>query len=215
MTKNEYLESNRGLPYSQIIAEQPQDTIVGSIRGDNLRNVVDILAKGLQFRLDNAEPSPLRTALLTVFKYLLLPDYAINLSLPENIGLLEKAVNVGLVEPTERDQFIALASYTKPRFNLSIADCVDYFGTGGPLEAICVSGGNRYRLDITNDMPEPQFVRIEYSLKIEDLQGPWILAAQVYVPNKGAHAGFCGFVPAGATIRAQGTYPIEGQVRVM
>lgn len=79
MTKSEYLESQRGKTYSVVVAEQPMETVVGSIRGNNLRDVVAILAAGLQYRLDTmtlpAEAEPLRAALLTAFKYMTLPDY--------------------------------------------------------------------------------------------------------------------------------------------
>lgn len=124
MTKNEYIASQLALgkTHSQIIAEQPMVDVVGSIRGENLRNVVAILAGGLQFRLDTAPESPIRTALLTAFKYMMLPDYAINLSLPENAGLLENAVQVGLVSSDERDQFFALATYKKPLYEISQSD---------------------------------------------------------------------------------------------
>ena len=122
MTKEEYLASRAGELHSVIIATQPTVGVIGSIRGDNLRNVVAILAAGLQFRLDTAPDSPLRTALLTAFKYRALPDYAINLSLSENAGLLAMAVQAGIVTPEERDQFFALATYHVPVHNITSAD---------------------------------------------------------------------------------------------
>lgn len=124
VNKSEYLESRKGELHSVIIASQPTEKVVGSIRGDNLRNVVAILAAGLQYRLDTAQDSPLRTALLTAFKYMTLPDYAINLSLPENVGLLGMAVQAGIVTPEERDQFFSLATYETPVYNITAADFV-------------------------------------------------------------------------------------------
>ncbi len=161
MTKEQYLESLRGQPYSVIVANQPMINIVGSIRGDNLRNVVDILAKGLQDRIDFAPHSSTRTALIVVFKYLGLENYQINLSIPENIGLLQLAVNENLVTPTEYAQFLALATYQKPEFDITVADCVEYFGGVGDWMIITQLPTSRLQLKLDSDMPEETLVRIE------------------------------------------------------
>lgn len=126
MTKQDYINSQLALgkTHSQIIAEQPTVKIIGSIRGDNLRNVVAILAGGLQYRLDNAPDSPVKTALLTAFRYMSLPEYAINLSIKENADLLSDAVSVGLVDAKEKEQFFALATYEQPLHNITQADFV-------------------------------------------------------------------------------------------
>lgn len=168
VTKNEYIASQLALgkTHSQIIAEQPMVDVVGSIRGDNLRNVVAILAGGLQFRLDTAPESPIRTALLTAFKYMMLPDYAINLSLPENAGLLENAVQVGLVSSDERAMFFALATYQRPLFeSLTIYDIVAVESPAkvllGDWQVLTDVNTTRLMLTLHSDMPEPTLVRIE------------------------------------------------------
>lgn len=122
VNKTEYLASRKGELHSVIIATQPMINVIGSIRGADLRNVVAILASGLQHRLDNAPDSELRTALLTAFKYLGLPDYAINLSIPENQALLAMSVAAGLVSEHERAQLFALATYQKPEYDITSAD---------------------------------------------------------------------------------------------
>lgn len=127
-TKTEYLESQRGKTYTEIVADQPVDGMIGSIRGENLRDVVAILAGGLQYRLENAAPSIYKTALQTAFRYMTLPDYAINLALPENAALLSGAVDLGLVTPAESNKFYELATYTRLLHNITRQDCVDYFG---------------------------------------------------------------------------------------
>lgn len=216
MTREEYLESQRGKPYSQIVIEQPTETRVGSIRGDNLRNVVAILAGGLQYRLDNAEDSPLRTALLTVFRYLTLPDYAINLSLPENMGLLNAAVGLGLVELYERDAFVQLASYEVKTFNLTVNDCADYFGRHfNPIEFQLAShiDATSFVLRLLAPTPEEEQVRIEYRTKIKGFDGPWVLAAQLTVKDVGNYGRFCATIPRGSLVRAVPTvYPIFGEL---
>ncbi len=128
MTKQAYLESQRGKPYSEIVANQPKVNVVGAIFGENLRNVVAILAGGLQYRLDNAPDSELRTALLTGFRYMTLPDYAFNLAATDVHDLLQKAVNAQLVTPDEYALFLQLATYEKPQFEITREDCADYFG---------------------------------------------------------------------------------------
>ncbi len=128
MNKADYLESQRGKTYTQIVNEQPMVNVVGAIFGENLRNVVAILAGGLQYRLDNAPDSEIRTALLTGFRYMTLPDYAFNLAAPDVHDLLQKAVNAQLVTPDEYALFLQLATYQKPQFEITREDCADYFG---------------------------------------------------------------------------------------
>lgn len=171
MTKSEYLESQRGKTYSVVVAEQPMETVVGSIRGNNLRDVVAILAAGLQYRLDTmelaAEAEPLRTALLTAFKYMTLPDYGINLSMPENAGLLQMSVAVGLVTQAESDKFFELASYQRPLHNITREDCAEYFGTG--WHELPETDGQRLTLQLNSRAPELTHILIQ----MQDLSGEW------------------------------------------
>lgn len=134
MTLNEAIESKRGLPYAQAFDELRAETVstVGAIRDANLRDVVSILASGLQYRLDTmalpVEVEPLRTALLTGFKYMTLPDYAFNLAMPEVMGMLLAGVQVGLVTETEKDKFIGLATYKTAKYpELTLKDILAYF----------------------------------------------------------------------------------------
>lgn len=171
MTKSEYLESQRGKTYTQIIAEQPMETVIGSIRGDNLRDVVAILAAGLQYRLDTmtlpAEAEPLRTALLTAFKYMTLPDYGINLSMPENAGMLQAAVAVGLVTQDESDKFFQLASYQRPLHSITREDCAEYFGTG--WNELPATDARFLTLQLNARTPEVTHILVQ----MQDLSGVW------------------------------------------
>ncbi len=166
MSKAEYLESQRGKTYSEIVANQPMVDVVGSIRGDNLRNVVAILAGGLQYRLDNAPDSELRTALLTAFKYMMLPDYAINLSLAENIGLLQASAKVGLVTQVEYEQFISLATYQKPEFDITREDCANYFG-GSDWQEFSTSNAT-VNIWLKTKAPEPTHILIQHQDVLPD-----------------------------------------------
>ena len=189
MTKNEYLESQRGKTYTQIIAEQPMETVVGSIRGDNLRDVVAILAAGLQHRLDTmplqTESEPLRTALLTAFKYLALPDYGINLSLPENAGMLQSAVAVGLVTQDESDKFLQLASYERPLYNITRQDCVDYFGT--EWNVIDPTHNRAFTVTLTQPLPEPASIIVQYQEIYDGWESAWKHATALTVHEQGKY----------------------------
>jgi hypothetical protein len=109
-------------------ALQAQTTpVIGSIRGADLRNVVAILAGGLQYRLDNAPESPIRTALLTGFKNMTIPDYAFNMADPTVAYMLDIATQLGLVTPDERLQFYTLATFMKPVWpGVTIKDIVQH-----------------------------------------------------------------------------------------
>lgn len=122
MTKNEYIQSRLGELHSVIIATQPTTSVIGSIRGDNLRNIVSILAAGLQDRLDNAPASEIKTALVTAFKYLSLPDYAINLSVPGNMAMLDIAHSLSIITTAERAELIRLATYEVPVYDIRKED---------------------------------------------------------------------------------------------
>jgi len=171
MNKTEYLESQRGKTYSVIVADQPLETVVGSIRGDNLRDVVAILAAGLQYRLDTmylpAEAEPLRTALLTAFKYMTLPDYGINLSMPENAGMLQSAVAVGLVTQAESDKFFELASCQRPLYSITREDCAEHFGAG--WNELPETDGRTLTLQLNSRTPEATHIVVQ----MQDLSDEW------------------------------------------
>lgn len=182
MTREEYLESQRGQPYGTIIANQPTLPTVGSIRGENLRDVVAILAGGLQYRLDTASSGPVRTALLTAFKYLSLPDYAINLSLPENAALLAQAVADGLVTQDESDRFFYLATYDKSLHGITRQDCVAYFGAVISAPA-SIGYSSQIRVETSSDTPDQSPLRVEVS---ENGQ-TWQYAATIHISKAGVY----------------------------
>lgn len=179
VTKNEYLENQRGKTYSEIVADQPTTPMVGSIRGPNLRNVVAILASGLQFRLDNSTPNEIVTALQTAFKYLSLPDYAINLALPENQQLLSLAVNAGLVTTQERDQFFALATYNALTFEITRSDCIEYFGPDWTLVSETDTKVIRYQL--MQAAPEETYVVVQaQDIRPDNTLSDWYHATSLH-----------------------------------
>lgn len=178
MTKAEYLESQRGKTYTEIIEAQPVETVIGSIRGANLRDVVAILAAGLQYRLDTTalptDAEPLRTALLTAFKYMTLPDYGINLAMADNVGMLRAAVSVGLVTPDESARFFELASYARPRFNITREDCAAYFGAGWIVTE--PTDARQFVITLQDSPPEVTYIVVQW----QDPRGNWFHATGLH-----------------------------------
>lgn len=169
MTLTEAIEQHRGKSHSEILALLRAETVeaVGSIRGDNLRNVVAILAGGLQYRLDNAVDSPLRTALLTGFKYMTLPDYAFNLAAEDVAGMLTASVSVGLVSFDEHAALIALATYQKPKYpDLTMRDIVAQINpelcAEPQWQEFSPEQSRKVRLKTNGVVPPNTFVLIQY-----------------------------------------------------
>ena len=62
MTLQAEFDARQGKPYPEILSEIQAITedVVMPIEGKDLRDVVTVLASGLDYRLQMAEPSPLR-----------------------------------------------------------------------------------------------------------------------------------------------------------
>lgn len=170
MTLTEAIESKRGKSYAQALSELQSETVsaIGSIKGVDLRDVVAVLAGGLKYRLETAAPSEIRTALLTGFQYMTLPDYAFNMASPDVQTLLAGGVGAGLITLDEVDRFTALATYQKPVWpDVTLRDIVAHFEPAlvdvGEWMYYDQIGSNRLRLHTTEAMPEPTLVRIEMS----------------------------------------------------
>lgn len=189
MTKTEYLESQRGKTYTESVAQQPMETVIGSIRGDNLRNVVDILAKGLQDRLDfmvlPEAAKPIRTALIVVFRYMNLANYQINLSIQENAELLQAAVGVGLVTQAESDKFFELASYQRPVHNITRQDCIDYFNPD--WNAIEPTHNRAFTVTLTEALPEQASIIVQYKEIYDGWESAWKPATALNVHQQGKY----------------------------
>lgn len=214
MSKDVYLNSQRGKSYTAIVREQPMVDAVGSIRGDNLRNVVAILAAGLQFRLDNAPSSPLRTALLTAFKYLTLTDYAINLSLQENVQLLQNAVTAGLVTADEYAQFIALATYQKPELHVTRDDCIRFYG-GNIWNVLDATDTRKLRFRLNTLPPEPTVIIFEaQDCRADGSKSDWYYATALHVD---VSRDYCFDIPHNGyarSIRWRCEYPLNAIIGV-
>lgn len=160
MTKDEYLESQRGVPFSQIIANQPTVQTIGTVRGADLNDVVTVYAAGLKHRLDAAADSTTRTALLTAYDNLTLEGFGLNFAVPEVMGMLLLGVQEGLVTADERDKLLGLATYNKPEHNITLQDCVAYFGLGDWAE-LDIASSRTLMLVLHAALPESAPVRVE------------------------------------------------------
>lgn len=154
---------------------------IGSIRGADLRNVVAILASGLQYRLDNAPDSPIRTALRTGFSNMNIQDYAFNLSDPTVAYMLDIATQLGIVTPDERRQFYELATYNKRVWpDVTVLDIVthkqpalvemnDWSGD------IDMGSSRTVMLTMLSDLPEVTTVVVEIKLSRDGITyGQWM-----------------------------------------
>lgn len=189
MTLTEAIELKRGKPYQEIFAELSAETVqhIGAIRGDNLRDVVSVLAGGLQFRLESAEHSAIRTALLTGFKYMTLPDYAFNLAQPEVMGLLLAGVQSGLVAETEKDKFIALATYQASKYpELVMKDIVAYLNPeliDGQWHELPVTGARTFVVRLAAALPEQSHIVIQMQDQYDGSASDWYHATALHGLN--------------------------------
>lgn len=217
MTREEYLESQRGKTYTEILAEQPLEGAIGSIRGENLRDVVAVLAGGLQHRLDNmslpTDYEPLRTALLVAFKYLTIQDYAINLSLEENVTMLQMAVAVGLVTQAESNKFFELATYTFPKFNLTRQDCAEYFNPG--WHYIDSTHNRAFTVEVTEPLPESATIVVQYQEVYDGWQSDWKNATSLIVHQQGKYRADTPYNGYERRFQWRCEYTITGSVAVL
>lgn len=222
MTREEYLESQRGKTYTEILAEQPLEGAIGSIRGENLRDVVAVLAGGLQHRLDNmslpTDYEPLRTALLVAFKYLTIQDYAINLSLEENATMLQMAVAVGLVTQAESNKFFELATYTMPKFNITRQECADYFNPDmldGEWHVIEPTHSRTFTIQLNEALPEPSSVTVQMQEVYEGWESDWVHATGLSIQARSVYRRDTPYNGVARRIRWKCEYRINGAVDLL
>lgn len=130
MTLQEEFEARRGLPYTQILNEVAALTndVIMPIEGKDLRDVVTVLASGLDHRLQMAEPSELRTGLIRAFNSMSINEFGFNLTDPVVVQLLDLGVSQGLIDVNERLWFYAIATKQVPKYpELKLVDVVGYF----------------------------------------------------------------------------------------
>lgn len=222
MTKNEYLESQRGKSYTTIVIEQPKEAVQGSLLKQHYQEIKTILASGLRMHLETFEAdTPEKLAALYALKetfdpqYLADADFKVNFNVPEIYAQYQFCISTGALPQHFADKLIALAQYERPVHNITKSDCTEYFGKDWPLQTSAPHNCTQYVLTIDQELPEDEAVRIEYRINVNGVTGQWILAAQPYVKEAGEYAGACAFIPKGSDVRALGEYyTIYGTVAV-
>lgn len=130
MTLQTEFESRRGKAYPEILSEIQAITrdVIMPIEGQDLRDVVTVLASGLDYRLQMAEPSPLRSGLMRAFNSMSINEFGFNLSDPVVAQMLDLGVSASLIEVNERLWFYAIATKQVPTYpNVQLIDVVKYF----------------------------------------------------------------------------------------
>jgi hypothetical protein len=130
MTLQTEIESRRGKAYPEILSEIQAITrdVIMPIEGQDLRDVVTVLASGLDYRLQMAEPSPLRSGLMRAFNSMSINEFGFNLSDPVVAQMLVLGVSAGLIDVNERLWFYAIATKQVPTYpDVQLIDVVKYF----------------------------------------------------------------------------------------
>lgn len=223
MTKYEYLESQRGNTYTDIVTNQPMEIVQGSLLKEHYQEIKTVLASGLRMHLETFvadDPNKLATlyALKETFdpQYLADPDFKVNFNVPEVFQQYQMCIATGALPEHFANRLLDLAKYKKSVHNISKADCADYFGKGWPLQTTAELVSTKFILTLDSDLPEDEAVRIEYRVNVNGIAGAWVLAAHPYVRYAGDYAGVCATIPKGSDVRAVPEfYPISGTVTVL
>lgn len=175
------LEARRGKPYTQILEEILAIThdVISPIEGRDLRDVVTVLASGLDHRLLMAEPSALRTGLMRAFNSMSIAEFGFNLADPVVAQMLDAGVNAGLVDVNERLWFYGIATKQVQTYpDLTLLDVVKYFQPGlvdGEWHDLGVSSGTLVTLHLSSRPPEATSIIIE----VQDLSGEWCYGSAI------------------------------------
>lgn len=130
MTLQAEFDARQGKPYPEILSEIQAITedVIMPIEGRDLRDVVTVLASGLDYRLQMAEPSPLRSGLMRAFNSMSINEFGFNLADPVVAQMLDLGVSAGLVEINERLWFYGIATKQVLKYpELKLVDVIGYF----------------------------------------------------------------------------------------
>jgi hypothetical protein len=166
MTLEQYLESQRGKTYTQIIAEQPMETVQGSLLKQHYQEIKTILAAGLQLHLDTfvadtQDKQAALTALRVTFEpeYLADPDFKVNFNVAEVMDQYLFCIAVGALPQQFADRLIDQAKYARPIHNITRQTCADYFGTD--WQVLPATDARNLIVRLTAAPLEPTYIQVE------------------------------------------------------
>lgn len=174
-SKSEYLESQRGKTYSVIVAEQPMETVQGSLLKMHYQELKTILgAGGLRnhlktFVADTLEKDFALDAVNETFteQYMADPDFKVNFTVQKVFDTFNAVVALGVIPAGIAQQLLDLAKYQRPLHNITREDCAEYFGTG--WNELPETNGQRLTLQLNTRTPEATHIVVQ----MQDLSGEW------------------------------------------
>lgn len=194
MTLQTEFESRRGKAYLEILSEIQAITrdVVMPIEGRDLRDVVTVLASGLDYRLQMAEPSPLRSGLIRAFNSMSINEFGFNLSDPVVAQMLDLGVAANLIDVNERLWFYAIATKQVPTYpSVQLKDIIAYFepdlvDTGEWTSFSPTS--NRLIFNLSQDTPELAAVRLEQRISHDSVNWTnWERMTPIIVKDAGIY----------------------------
>ena len=211
MTLAEYLESKRGLSYTQIIAEQPTVDTIGSITAEHVQEMTTILAEGLRLEVDSYIATEQTKQLYSAVKvalsaeHIYSPDFKINFSLPNIWGTFQLAVQAGIILQSSADKLVNLATYKKKTLNVTRQDCIDYFG---PDWTTPISIGSSRQIEITLHQDSIENTYLVFEMSRDGVN--WTAAGSVHgLYKSGVYLGSIPPYGTSRLIRWRGEYDLD------
>lgn len=174
MTLQAEFDARQGKPYPEILSEVRAITedVVMPIEDKDLRDVVTVLASGLDYRLQMAEPSPLRSGLIRAFNSMSINEFGFNLADPVVAQMLDLGVSAGLVEVNERLWFYGIATKQVPKYpSVQLIDVVTHFEPAlldGQWHELPSTSAHTLVVKLTGAMPEEAMIEIEIQDQYQD-----------------------------------------------
>jgi hypothetical protein len=175
MNKIEYLESQRGKTYSEIVEKQPLETVQGSLLKTHYQELKTILgAGGLRLHLntfvaDTPEKLFALTAVNETFteQYMADSDFKVNFNVPAVLNTFDTVIALGVIPSEIGQQLKDLAKYKRPVYSITREDCANYFNPG--WNEIEETSGQTFQLQLNTRPQEMTLIVVQ----MKDLGGEW------------------------------------------
>lgn len=164
MNKAEYIASQvaLGKTHSQIIAEQPTETVQGSLLAKHYHEIKTILASGLRlhintFNADTVEKAAALAAVNETFteQFLASADFKVNFNVEAVFNQFQFCIQVGALPKVFADQLINLAKYEKPIYSITSDDFI------GEWQELPASDSRELTLKLNAKAPEQTHVLVQ------------------------------------------------------
>lgn len=182
MNKIEYLESQRGKTYSEIVEKQPLETVQGSLLKTHYQELKTILgAGGLRLHLntfvaDTPEKLFALTAVNETFteQYMADSDFKVNFNVPAVLNTFDTVIALGVIPSEIGQQLKDLAKYKRPVYNITREDCANYFNPG--WNEIEETAGQTFQLQLNSRPVESTHIIIQW----QAVDGEWYHAQALH-----------------------------------